>query len=143
MATTRTISNAPEVTNWTAGQVIGSSAFTQASPDICLMKPSEFCRAVFQLNSDKVYMHVLILDEDGVTEKTQLYVDLEEVSKNFKLHKANNISFPIMQYESPGLWIYEPYATILVPSGDQFQIRFKAKQGNITVVRGMSEWGRL
>jgi hypothetical protein len=142
MATTRTRATAPQVDNWTDNQTIGNSDFVTAwgTPE-GTATPSVFTKAVFQLNTDKMYMKVVVKDEDG-TEHTKLDVDLETIT-SMKLTKSTGISFPIIQFESPNLWLYEPSDPLLVGSGDRVLIQFKSKSGSKKAVRGMSEWGAL
>ena len=143
MATTRTRATAPEVSNWAADQTIGNDDFVtvwQTPP--ATSSPIAFIKAVFQLNTDKMYMKVYVQEEDD-TISTKLDVDLETISGEFKLHKETGITFPIMQYQSPGLWCYQPADSLLIGSGDRVVIQFKSKSGAKKVALGMSEWGAV
>jgi hypothetical protein len=141
MATTRTRATAPKVSNWTDDQSVGSGSFVTVWETLAVTgRPVVFIKAVFKLNTDKMYMKVSVVHEDETSE-TKLDVDLQKISGDMKLHKMTGISFPIIRYESPNLWLYQPSDPLLVGSGDKVLIQFKSKSGNKSVVAGMSEWG--
>lgn len=137
MASTRTKANAPGVTNWSVNQNISDSEWTEvwSSPDDTT-NPAVFIQAVFQLNTTKMAMRVLLNDVP------KLDVDLDEMTKDFKLKKELGINFPIMQYES-NLWVYTPTDPLTIPSGERLVIALKSDSKTKKLVRGMSEWGEL
>ena len=128
---------APVVSNWSPGTFNTSAYGTGWESTQGTTNSHAFHRAVFQTNSNKLLLQV------NVGGLTILDVDLQEIDQNFKLNCGNNdVLFTIAEYQN-NLWIYEPSSIIMFEAGETTAFKFKSKQGNKQVLRGMSEWGEI